>query len=77
MNVQPISKSKPVLNWKNPKGNVQNRTDTAIKEEEKKLALISDYLSPSDIRFNSSKPISDRSEKKSKPLSYTSENWIG
>lgn len=79
MRVQPIPNSKSGLNWKNLNSKIPGTTGITIKEEDKKLAFVSDYFSPTETitKYDDSKSKPEKPDKRSKPLSFTSENWIG
>lgn len=79
MNVLTTPDSNSKLNWSQLPKRVQKKSEANDAEEMNKLTFVSDFTSPADevVKFQHSKTESQKSTKKSRPFSHTSENWIG
>lgn len=79
MNALTIIDSSPKLNWLHLRGRVQKNRESDIAKEKNTLTFVSDFTSPADetAKFQSSKTESEKSTKRGRPFSHTSENWIG
>jgi hypothetical protein len=79
MSVLTISDSNAKLNWSHLPGRVQKNRESNITEEKNTLTFVSDFTSPADetAKLHSSKTGSEKSTRRSRPFSHTSENWIG
>ena len=79
MNVLTVSDSNSKLNWSHLPGRVQKNRESDIAKEKNTLTFVSDFTSPADetAKLQSSKTESEKSTKRSRPFSHTSENWIG
>lgn len=79
MSVLTINDSKSKLNWQKPQQRAQNSNDSESTRDKNTLTFVSDFTSPADevVKFHPSKTDTQKSEKKSRPFSYTSENWLG
>jgi hypothetical protein len=77
MNVQPITDSKNSrLKWLNHPQ--KNRFNGKAIDEKKKNEFLPDFTSPDDIlRLTNTGQSKEKKSVKSRPLSSTSENWIG
>jgi hypothetical protein len=79
MSVQPITDSKTQLMWINQRNKTQKQREETFMSIEDGTAFITDFSSPAENNqlSQSSKTNSEKPVKKSRRLSYTSENWIG
>ncbi len=79
MSVQPITDSKTQLMWINQRNKTQKQREETFMSIEDGIAFITDFSSPAENNqlSQSSKTNSEKPVKKSRRLSYTSENWIG
>jgi hypothetical protein len=79
MSVLTIFDSSAKLNWSHLPKRVQKNAESNIANEKNTLTFVSDFTSPADeiAKFQPSKSESQKSAKRSRPFSHTSENWIG
>ncbi len=79
MSVLPIADSKTKLKWISQRNETQKQREKIITNNKDRIAFITDFSSPADYNQSSqtSKTKLEKTVKKSRPLSYTSENWIG
>ncbi len=79
MSVLSVADSNRKLNWSQLPRCVQKNRELNIAKEKNTLTFVSDFTSPADevVKFQSSKTESQKSTKRSRPFSHTSENWIG
>lgn len=79
MSVLTIPDSSSKLNWSQLPRRVPKISDSDNSKEKNTLAFVSDFPSPADesTKFKITKSESQKSVKKSRPFSHTSENWIG
>ncbi|GEM_PF-5613622 len=77
--VQPKADSKTQLMWINQRNRTQKLGRKIITDNQEGIAFVTDFSSPADYNQRSQaftiRP--EKLEKKSRRLSYTSENWIG
>ncbi|MEK6552418.1 MAG: hypothetical protein AABZ54_03090 [Bacteroidota bacterium] len=79
MSVLPIADSKTKLKWISQRNKTQKQRKETFMKIEDGIAFVTDFSSPADNNQSSqiSKTKLEKTVKKSRPLSYTSENWIG
>jgi len=79
MNVQPTTDSKnSKLKWLSHTHNNRLNEKKVSIDEKKKNEFLPDFTSPDDIlRLTNTGQSKEKKSVKSKPLSSTSENWIG
>jgi len=79
MSALTISDSKTKLAWSPLHGPVHKKTDSKDEKEMNMLNFVSDFTSPADEikKPQQYKSEQQKSGKRSRPFSHTSENWIG
>ena len=79
MSVLPKADSKTQLKWINKRNRTQKQCEKIITDNKDGIAFITDFSSPADYnpRPQALTIRPEKLEKKSRRLSYTSENWIG
>jgi len=79
MSVQPITDSNSQLKWISQRNKTQKKHEESFSGIKDEIAFITDFSSTADYNRSAaaSKIKAGKQEKKSRPLSYTSENWIG
>ncbi len=79
MSVLTISDSGAKSKWPAIPGRVQRSREQGNPQDRNTLTFISDFTSPADEITKNQPPKSEsqKPEKRSRPFSHTSENWIG
>lgn len=79
MSVLPVAGSNSKLNWSQLPRRVQKNSESNIVKDKDTLTFVTDFTSPADEveKVQPSIPESQKSTKRSRPFSHTSENWIG
>ena len=79
MSVLPVASPSSKLNWSQLPRRVQKNSESNIVKDKDTLTFVSDFTSPADEieKVQPSIPESQKSTKRSRPFSHTSENWIG
>ncbi len=78
MSVLTINNSNSSLEWSKFHSLTKKKENGSLANL-KETSFVSDFPSPNDEIAKKAQPSSDpqKNEKKKKPFSYTSENWIG
>ena len=79
MSVLTINGSNSNLEWSKLHNISKKKDSFTLMKSKESSTFVSDFPSPTDelIKKTGSKTESQKSEKRSRPFSHTSENWIG
>ncbi len=78
MNVLTINQSNPKLEWSKLHNIAEKKDRFTLTKGKGSSSFVSEFPSPADeVKKTLSKTESQKSDKRSRPFSHTSENWIG